>query len=126
MINWADYPNFSKAEFDCKETGQNQMQKRFVDVLQAIRTEFGKPMTISSGYRDPSHSAERNKPNPGAHTFGCAADIAVSGGDAMRLIAIAYKHGIRRIGVSQKGSGRFLHFDMAEQHGFPSPALWSY
>lgn len=126
MINWNDYPNFSKSEFDCKETGNNEMRKRFVDVLQAIRTEYGKPMTISSGYRDPSHSVERNKTNPGAHTYGCAADIAVSGGDAQRLMYLAYKHGIRRVGVSQKGSGRFLHFDMAEQHGFPSPALWSY
>ncbi|WP_417625370.1 D-Ala-D-Ala carboxypeptidase family metallohydrolase [Paremcibacter congregatus] len=126
MINWADYPNFTKAEFDCKETGKNEMQKRFVDVLQAIRTEFGKPMAISSGYRDQSHPAERNKSTPGAHTYGCAADVAVSGGDAQHLMYLAYKHGIRRIGVSQKGSGRFLHFDMAEHHGFPSPALWSY
>lgn len=129
MINWNDYPNFTKAEFDCKETGKNHMQKRFVDVLQAIRTEYGKPMVPTSGYRDPSHSAERKKRNPGAHTYGCAVDIAVSGGDALRLMMIAYKHGIRRVGVSQDNpdhSSRFLHFDMAERHGFPSPALWSY
>lgn len=130
MINWNDYPNFSKSEFDCKETGRNEMRKRFMDVLQAIRTEYGKPMVISSGYRDPSHSEERKKSNPGAHTYGCAADIKVSGGDALRLIQLAYKHGIRRVGVSQKSSTphseRFLHFDMAEQHSFPSPALWSY
>lgn len=126
MINWNDYPNFTKAEFDCKHTGRNEMKHSFMDVLQAIRTKYGKPMIVTSGYRDPSHPAERNKKSPGAHTYGCAVDIAVSGGDALELITIAYAFGIRRIGVSQKGSGRFLHLDMAEVHGFPSPAFWSY
>lgn len=130
MINWADYPNFTKSEFDCKETGENHMQKRFVDVLQAIRTEYGKPLVVNSGYRDPSHSEERNKKSPGAHTYGCAVDIAVSGGDVINLICLAKKHGIMRIGVSQKSTTphkyRFIHLDMAEQHGFPSPAFWGY
>ncbi|PKR55633.1 peptidase M15A [Thalassospira marina] len=102
------------------------MQKRFMDTLHAIRLEFDKPMVITSGYRDVTHPVEAKKVSPGAHTYGCAADIAVSGGDAIRLIAIAYKHGIARIGVSQKGSGRFIHIDMGEVNGFPSPALWSY
>jgi len=35
------------------------------------------------------------------------------------------KHGVKRIGVNQKGKGRFIHLDMAEE-AFPSPAIWSY
>jgi uncharacterized protein YcbK (DUF882 family) len=127
MIDWSKYePLFVKSEFDCKHTGDNHMQKRFMDVLYAVRLEYDKPMIVSSGYRDPSHPVEAKKAAPGAHTYGCAADIAIAGDEAMRLIVIARKHGIRRIGVSQKGAGRFLHFDMGEPNGFPSPAFWSY
>lgn len=53
MMDWSKYPNFSKREFDCKETGENEVQARFMDKLQALRTEYGKPMVITSGYRSP-------------------------------------------------------------------------
>lgn len=37
MINdWSKYPNFKQSEFDCKETGENDMQPEFMDKLQAL------------------------------------------------------------------------------------------
>lgn len=126
-MNWNKYsPYFTKAEFDCKHTGKNKMRPEFMDRLLDIRKAYNKPMIITSGYRHETHPVEARKSNAGEHTYGLACDIAVRGTDAMDLMVIAYGHGIRRIGVSQKGSGRFLHLGLGDmQLRFPQ-ALWSY
>ncbi len=122
LIHWADYPNFSKTEFDCKHTGKNEMLPEFMDLLQMIRSDYNKPMPISSGYRDKTHPEERKKKATGAHSLGCACDVAVSGVDSIRLIAVAYYYGINRIGVAKT----FIHLDIADRlFGFPK-ALWTY
>ena len=125
VIDWARYPNFSEQEFRCKHTGQCYMDARFMEKLQAIRTAYGKPMIITSGYRDKTHPVEAAKAAPGEHTLGLAADISVRGADAFALLKVALAHGIVRIGVKQTGEGRFLHLGMATG-SFPSPTIWSY
>lgn len=125
VIDWARYPNFSEQEFRCKHTGQCHMDARFMEVLQAIRTTYGKPMIITSGYRAKTHPVEAAKAAPGEHTLGLAADISVRGADAFALLKVALAHGIVRIGVKQIGEGRFLHLGMATGN-FPSPTIWSY
>lgn len=126
VADWGKYPNFSEAEFRCRHTGQCAMQVEFMDRLQAIRTEYGRPLRITSGYRHPTHPVEARKGHAtGEHTLGMCADIAVQGADAVELLRIALAHGITRIGVQQKGSGRFLHLGIGGQ-GLPAPAIWSY
>lgn len=105
------------------------MVPSFMDRLQALRDEFGKPMHVSSGYRSAIHSAEKDKKRFGTHTLGCAVDIAVSGADALQLIGLAQKHGFTGIGVNQKGphKNRFIHLDdAAAQQWRPRPHIWSY
>lgn len=97
------------------------MTPEFMAVLQQIRTTYGKPMVINSGYRHFTHPIERKKDNPGEHTYGMAADISVKDEDAMELFVIAYGYGIRRIGVANN----FIHLGMGEKLRFP-PALWTY
>lgn len=124
MINdWTQYPNFSKQEFDCKETGENDMQPEFMRLLQSLRTAYGKPMSINSGYRSPRHSIEASKNKPGAHASGMACDVAAGPGvDVYRLIQLAIMLGFTGIGVSQKnGLPRFVHLDTLPRH-----AVWSY
>lgn len=123
-MNWSDYPNFSRSEFECSETGECEMNPDFMKRLQALRTAYGKPMIITSGYRSKRHSIEAAKDKPGAHTTGRACDVAVSGGDAYRLLALAIDYGFCRIGINQKGEGRFLHLD--DNVSFPNPVIWSY
>lgn len=125
-MNWNDYPNFSKTEFDCKHTGKNRMRPEFMERLQQIRKAYGQPMRITSGYRDPLHPIEARKAKPGEHSYGVACDVAVDGLDAMDLIVIAYGHGIRRIGVKQNGSGRFIHLGMGDKDLHFKPTIWSY
>lgn len=126
-VDWNQVRNFSAREFDCQQTGENQMQQSFMNRMQALRSDYGKPMRVSSGYRSERHSIEAAKERPGAHTTGRACDIAVSGGDALHLIALAVKHGFTGIGVQQKGSGRFIHLDDIEHTAHrPRPWIWSY
>jgi len=126
---WGLYPNFSKDEMKCKHTGLCFMTHSIMKDLQDIRTLYGKPMMVSSGYRDVSHPAERIKTSPGEHTFGMAVDILCFGSDAIDLIDLATAHGIKRIGVSMKGamSSRFLHLGVGDRDNGRFPVgLWSY
>lgn len=125
MMDWSDYPNFTASEFACKHTGKNQMTPEFMDRLQRLRTAYGKPMRITSGYRDRTHPIEAKKATSGAHTTGMACDVAVQGADALRLIQLALMYGFTGIGVQQKGGGRFIHLDCCTD-GFPRPTIWSY
>ena len=124
-MNWDDYPNFSKAEFDCKHTGKNEMKPEFLELLQELRTQYGKPIIINSGYRDPSHPVEFRKNSPGTHSLGLAADIRCQGEEAYRILDLAFKLGFCGIGVKQHGLYRFIHLDIAA-HPFARPSLWSY
>lgn len=50
-----------------------------VKVLEAIRSYFGKPITITSGYRTPAHNREVGGAKGSQHVKGTAADIKVKG-----------------------------------------------
>lgn len=126
--NWP-WKNFPPHEMACKETGELAMLPSFMDRLQRLRDEFGKPMIVSSGFRSVMHSIECNKPRPGTHTMGCAVDISVSGSDVTRLISLAYKHGFTGFGVRQHGDykKRIVHLDDAPAAEWrPRPHFWSY
>jgi len=125
VTDWSAYaPYFTENEFKCKHTGKCLMQKEFMDKLYQIRKAFGHPMKISSGYRDRTHPIEAKKSTVGEHTTGMCADIAVRGGEAHLILLIALNQGILRVGVQQKGAGRFLHLGMSRKHAHPT--IWSY
>ncbi len=63
---------FDLKEFDCQETGTNQMNPFFLEKLDYLRHQCGFPFKITSGYRDPSHSIEARKTRPGTHARGIA------------------------------------------------------
>ena len=120
---WSQYPNFKKSEFDCTHSGLNDMKHEFMAVLQAIRTEYGKPMTVNSGFRHPTHPIEARKGHAnGEHTQGMCADIACNNGaDRFRLVQLALKHGITRIGIAKT----FLHFGLGTPK-LPNNVIWEY
>lgn len=118
---WDKYPNFTKAEFDCKHSNRNEMKHEFMEVLQKIRTEFG-PMRVTSGFRHPTHPIEAKKMRPGEHTFGMCVDIGCNNGaDRYRLVTIALKHGITRIGIAKS----FVHLGLGAP-GLPNNVIWEY
>ena len=121
--DWSKYPNFTKAEFDCKATGENNMQHEFMEKLQAIRKDFNRSMTVTSGFRSVKHPIEAKKTHSnGEHTQGFSADImCITGNDRFQLIQLALKHGITRIGVAKT----FLHLGIGGK-GLPNNVIWEY
>lgn len=127
MLDWSLYPNFGPDEFRCKHTGKDGMSAEFMQKLQLIRADYGKPMRITSGYRHPSHPIEASKGglSRGEHTTGRCADIACEGDQALLILTIALTHGITRVGVKQHGTGRFIHLGIGAP-GLANPWLWTY
>jgi uncharacterized protein YcbK (DUF882 family) len=122
-MNWADYPYFTKAEFDCKHTGKNEMQPEFMAKLQLLREKYGRPMIVTSGYRHWTHPVEARKGHTtGEHTRGTCADIAcTSGAERYKIIQLALQLGFPRIGIAKT----FIHLGIGGA-GLPSPTIWDY
>jgi len=104
------------------------MDPAYLEKLDQLRGDYGKPIIISSGYRCPSHNAKVSSTGTtGPHTTGKASDLQVDRSDAYLLLGLAYARGFTGIGINQKGSGRFIHLDtLREAPGQPRPTLWSY
>ena len=100
---------FDISEFDCKETGENEMDYGFLESLDLLRDTCGFPFVITSGYRSPEHSVEKAKAKPGTHSKGIAADIKIANSaERFDLIDAALMQGFTGIGIHKD----FIHLDM--------------
>ena len=113
---------FKVSDFDCQETGENEMEVEFMKGLDHLRAGCGFPFIITSGYRSPNHSIEAAKVAAGnklgTHAQGIAADIKVSGG-AQRLAIV--KHA-SAMGMSVGVAKTFVHVDTRKTE----PMCWCY
>lgn len=73
-------PDFKVREFRCRDGSDTVMvDGTLTVVLQCIREHFGKPVTITSGYRTAAHNAAVGGAKSSQHLLGRAADIRVEG-----------------------------------------------
>ena len=74
-------PHFKVREFACSDGSDVVfVATSLVDILEAIRVHFGRPVTITSGYRTVSYNASlKNSSKKSQHCNGLAADIQVEG-----------------------------------------------
>lgn len=76
-------PYFKESEFYCKcgkcSMPQGTPPDELIDLLVQIREHYGKPITINSGYRCPTHNAKVGGATSSRHTKGDAADFVVKG-----------------------------------------------
>ena len=73
-------PSFAVREFRCRDgTDTIMIDESLVVLLQCIREHFGKPITITSGYRTAAHNAKVGGSKSSQHLLGRAADIQVAG-----------------------------------------------
>ena len=73
-------PSFTVREFRCRDgTDTIMIDEGLVVLLQCIREHFGKPITITSGYRTAEHNAKVGGSKSSQHLLGRAADIQVAG-----------------------------------------------
>ena len=71
-------PDFKVRELRCRDgTDTVMVDETLTVVLQCIREHFGKPVTITSGYRTAVHNAAVGGAKSSQHLLGRAADIRV-------------------------------------------------
>lgn len=109
--------NFSSTEFDCKGSGccrSTLIDDKLVEYLQKIREHFGKPITITSGYRCGTHNSRVGGATGSRHTKGQAADIIVSGVIPAEVAKYAESIGVLGIGLYSS----FVHIDTRDYKSF--------
>ena len=128
--------HFSRDELKCSFAPDAEvlMCAFFIEKLEELRGEWGRPMYLSSAFRTEDHPRERTKPQKydhnndplprgGMHARGRAVDVLIAGADAVEFLRIALKY-YNGIGLSQKDknwSNRFVHLDDRT-----NPAIWTY
>jgi uncharacterized protein YcbK (DUF882 family) len=84
--------NFRVREFACTD-GSDPIfiDSDLVNVLQKVRTHFGKSVTITSAYRTPTKNKTVGGTTYSQHLYGTAADIKVSGVSPKKVAQYAEK-----------------------------------
>ena len=105
--------HFKVREFACGDGSDAVLvAPRLVMVLESIRTHFGVPVTISSGYRTPQYNAKVIGAAHSQHCYGMAADISIKGHAPAEVAAFA-----RTLMPDWGGVGvydSFCHIDVRE------------
>ncbi|MBQ8001855.1 MAG: DUF882 domain-containing protein [Clostridia bacterium] len=106
--------NFKVKEFRCKDGSDKILiDTKLVELLQKIRDFFGKPVTITSGYRNATYNTKIGGANNSQHMYGTAADIKVQGVDPLMVARYAeiVMHDKGGIGYYYSDSN-FTHVDV--------------
>ncbi len=124
MTDWPAYPNFSRAEFECRcGCGRANMDDHFMFKLQNLRTRLGFPLPVTSGYRCEAYNIARGFTQ--THASGKAADLGVRGERAWELLN-ELDGQFSGVGINQKGDKRFIHLDTLAPQEAPRPNIWGY
>jgi hypothetical protein len=137
------YPNFKFSEFDSPAlasevadpdvatyrkgtrfylagSGEQHMDRTFLDMLQAARTTAGVPFVINSGYRTPEYNATLPNSVPNSsHILGKAADVRITPENKLKIARALYAAGFRRFGFGKN----YIHVD---NDSAKSVAIWNY
>ncbi len=135
-----EYKYFSPKELKCKckkcDSTGHEMKLELMEPLIVLRRTMDFPFRITSAYRCPTHNNQVGTTGfKGAHTTGCAIDIAIGWAHADKLLECVYGDKFRRsdgirvftgIGSNQKGANRFIHLDVLDPTKYNRPATWTY
>jgi len=113
------WPSFSPAEIACRGTGKLMVDERAMDMLQALRTNLGKPMILNSAYRSPEHNRSVGGATRSKHMDGIAFDCRMDNHDPQVYMAAAREVGFKGIGeYARRG---FCHVDARKTK---TPVKW--
>ncbi len=114
--------NFRVSEFLCKGAGccaSGKIDEELVQILQKIRTHFGKPVHISSAYRCETWNKQVGGVSGSYHRYGQAADIKVEDVAPAEVAKYAESIGVKGIGLYETDAdGYFVHVDTRQKKSF--------
>jgi hypothetical protein len=115
--------NFGVNEFACKGSSCGcstvLVDDALVKYVQKIRDNFGKAVTITSGYRCVKHNKKVGGASASRHAKGQAADIKVDGIAPKIVAQYAESIGIKGIGLYETAKdGYFVHIDTRTTKSF--------
>ena len=114
---------FKLEEFDSPDelgSGCN-MSQEILNMLDATRKIYGKPMRITSGFRTKTHNKKVGGVESSSHLKGLAADIACSESkNRFDMIKALLQVGFKRLGVA----GTFIHVDIDKNKS--QNVIWTY
>ena len=119
-------PDFKVRELRCRDgTDTVMVDEVLTVVLQCIREHFGKAVTITSGYRTPTHNAKVGGSKSSQHLLGRAADIQVAGTSVEDVAAYAESllhnsGGVGRYPVKAGRAKGWVHVDTR-----PNKSRWT-
>ena len=119
-------PSFTVREFRCRDGSDVVMiDESLVVLLQCIREHFGKPITITSGYRTAAHNKSVGGAKSSQHLLGRAADIRVAGVSVEDVAAYAESllpgwGGVGRYPVKAGRAKGWVHVDTR-----PNKSRWT-
>lgn len=82
--------NFTVAEMACPHCGLCLMQDDFMARLQGLRDALGAPITVTSGYRCPTHNKSIGGAKESFHTRGMAADLRAEDMEELEMKALMF------------------------------------
>lgn len=101
---------FTPEEVACNGTGEIIIHEEALDVIQALRAEWGKPISPTSWYRSVTHNKAVGGAVKSQHLTGGAIDVPLDPSERNDFVTLAKKHGFRGFGYYDT----FMHIDMGE------------
>jgi uncharacterized protein YcbK (DUF882 family) len=112
--NWKLSENFKVKEFACKDGSDSIfISLELVEILQKIRTHFGKAVTVTSSYRTADHNRTVGGSTYSQHLYGMAADIKVKETNPKEVAAYAESLLTDTGGIGIYST--FIHVDVREK-----------
>ena len=114
-------PQLTRERFACPCCGEDWIDPRVATKVQAIESETGVKLTITSGCRCKAHNKKVGGSETSSHLKGLAVDIACERSRTRHyIIATAIRLGFTRIGIGKT----FIHLDLDQQKS--AEVIWLY
>lgn len=115
------WPDFTPAEIASRGDGSILIAPAALDRLQALRDALGRPVIVTSAYRDPVHNARVGGAPLSRHKTGDAFDLALNGHSRPELLEAARAAGFTGFGFYAS----FLHIDCGPKRQWGNTA-WTF
>ena len=99
---------FQPKEIACRGTGKLSVHSGLLDRLDILRSRFGSPLTVLSGFRSPYHNAFVGGAPFSSHLKAVAVDLSIVKQDKKLMEQIAKEEGFTGFGYYRT----FLHIDL--------------